>query len=47
VRAHLLERTGERDAAIAAYRIAASKTASTPERTYLLLRAARLVESGA
>ncbi len=42
VRAHLYERSGDRDAAIAHYRIAANRTASIPERDYLLLKAARL-----
>jgi predicted RNA polymerase sigma factor len=42
VRAHLLERDNDRDGAIACYLAAAEKTASLPERNYLLLRAARL-----
>jgi RNA polymerase sigma factor (sigma-70 family) len=42
VRAHLLERAGERDAAIAHYRRAAERTASTAERDYLLTQIARL-----
>nr|WP_276572645.1 DUF6596 domain-containing protein [Nannocystis pusilla] len=42
VRAHLLERAGEREAAVAGYRRAAGRTASVPERDYLLMRAARL-----
>lgn len=41
VSAHLLERRGDRDAAIALYRSAATKTTSIPERNYLLMRAAR------
>ncbi|HKC79987.1 MAG TPA: sigma-70 family RNA polymerase sigma factor [Gemmatimonadaceae bacterium] len=41
VRAHLLERAGERDAAVKLYREAASKTTSLPERDYLLKKAAR------
>lgn len=45
-RAHLLERAGDREAAIAAYRRAATLTASTPERDYLILHAARLAERG-
>jgi len=45
VRAHLLERAGEPQAAIALYRAAAAKTTSTPERNYLLMRAARLSEA--
>jgi RNA polymerase sigma factor (sigma-70 family) len=43
VRGHLLERAGDREAAIVAYRRAAERTASTAERDYLLLRAARVV----
>ena len=42
VRAHLLERVGDDDAAIAHYRMAAERTASIPERDYLITRAARL-----
>lgn len=42
VRAHLLERAGSRASAIEHYRAAASKTASLPERNYLLAQAARL-----
>jgi RNA polymerase sigma factor (sigma-70 family) len=42
VRAHLLERAGDRDAAIAHYRAAAKRTTSTPERDYLMTQAARL-----
>ena len=42
VRAHLLEMAGDREGAIAGYRLAAQRTASIPERTYLLTRAARL-----
>ena len=44
VRAHLLERAGDTQTAIALYRDAAAKTTSTPERNYLLMRAARLIE---
>ena len=44
VRAHLLERSGDRDAAVALYRSAASRTTSIPERNYLLMKAARLVQ---
>jgi predicted RNA polymerase sigma factor len=44
VRAHLLERAGDRDAAADLYRAAAAKTASIPERNYLLTRAARMRE---
>jgi RNA polymerase sigma factor (sigma-70 family) len=43
VRAHLHERAGDRDAAARMYRTAAAKTASIPERNYLLLKAARMV----
>lgn len=42
VRGHLHERAGNRDAALRHYRDAASKTANTPERNYLLMKAARL-----
>lgn len=42
VRAHLLERAGQREAAVALYRAAALKTTSVPERNYLVMRAARL-----
>jgi predicted RNA polymerase sigma factor len=45
VRAHLLERAGERGAAVDLYREAASKTASVPERDYLLMKAARVEET--
>jgi RNA polymerase sigma factor (sigma-70 family) len=45
VRAHLLERVGEPDAAVALYRKAASKTTSVPERNYLLMKAARVRET--
>jgi predicted RNA polymerase sigma factor len=45
VRAHLLERAGERVAAIDLYRVAAGKTASLPERNYLIVKAARLQET--
>ncbi len=47
VRAHLLELSGDRSAAIAHYRTAAEKTASIPERNYLLTQAARLAEDTA
>ncbi|WP_219414616.1 RNA polymerase sigma factor [Pseudonocardia nigra] len=46
VRAHLLERAGEDDAARAAYREAARRTHSVPERRYLERRAARLGKGG-
>jgi RNA polymerase sigma factor (sigma-70 family) len=42
VRGHLLERTGDVASALAHYQAAADKTASIPERDYLLLRIARL-----
>ena len=42
VRAHLLERSGDRAGAIACFRRAADRTGSTAERNYLMLQAARL-----
>jgi RNA polymerase sigma factor (sigma-70 family) len=42
VRGHLLERSGELEAALTCYEAAAGKTASVPERDYLLLRMGRL-----
>ncbi len=42
VRAHLLERSGDVTAALPYYEAAAEKTASLPERNYLLLKLARL-----
>ncbi len=42
VRAHLLEMSGDREAAIEQYRMAASRTMSIPEQNYLLTQAARL-----
>ncbi|MFD7439757.1 RNA polymerase sigma factor [Streptomyces sp. NPDC059909] len=42
VRAHLLERAGDREGARAAYQRAAQRTLSIPESRYLRLRAARL-----
>jgi RNA polymerase sigma factor (sigma-70 family) len=42
VRAHLLEMAGDCARAIEAYRSAAGKTGSLPERNYLLMQAARL-----
>jgi predicted RNA polymerase sigma factor len=42
VRAHLLELAGDHERACHHYRAAAERTASTPERDYLMLRAARL-----
>ncbi len=47
VRAHLLERAGDHDAAVISYRHAAARTTSLPERNYLLMRAARLVSPSA
>lgn len=41
-RAHLLEMTGDHDGAIRHYQLAAARTASLPERDYLLTQAARL-----
>jgi len=43
-RAHLLERAGDRSAAIACYHRAAARTGSISERNYLLLHAARLAD---
>jgi predicted RNA polymerase sigma factor len=42
VRAHLLELSGDRAGAVAAYRRAAKRAASIPEQHYLALQAARL-----
>jgi RNA polymerase sigma factor (sigma-70 family) len=42
VRAHLLEKTGDYEAAIKHFRLAAGRTTSIPERNYLLTQAARL-----
>jgi RNA polymerase sigma factor (sigma-70 family) len=42
VRGHLLERSGESDAALTYYEAAAEKTANIPERDYLLLKIGRL-----
>jgi predicted RNA polymerase sigma factor len=42
VQAHLLELAGDRQRAVAYYRMAAGKTGSLPERNYLLTQAARL-----
>lgn len=42
VRAHLLEMAGASEAAARYYRAAAGKTGNLPERTYLLMQAARL-----
>jgi RNA polymerase sigma factor (sigma-70 family) len=46
VRAHLLERAGDHEAAIALYRKAAGRTTSIPERNYLIAQAARLSDAG-
>lgn len=45
VRAHLLERAGETEAARAAYQLAAKRTLSIPETRYLQMRAARLLST--
>jgi predicted RNA polymerase sigma factor len=45
VRAHLLERAGDDDTAVELYIRAAGRTASTPERDYLLTQASRLNEA--
>jgi len=42
VRAHLLEKIGDREGAIKHYRNAATRTTSIPERNYLMTQAARL-----
>jgi len=42
VRGHLYEKSGNRERAIAHYHAAAERTASIPERNYLLTKAARL-----
>jgi RNA polymerase sigma factor (sigma-70 family) len=47
VRAHLLELAGDHQDAVHCYRAAAGKTASLPERHYLLTQAARLSNAGA
>jgi RNA polymerase sigma factor (sigma-70 family) len=44
VRGHLLEMAGDLEGALHHYRIAASRTGSIPERDYLNLKGARLVE---
>jgi predicted RNA polymerase sigma factor len=44
VRAHLHELAGDHARGLHHYRAAADRTASTPERDYLVLRAARLAE---
>ena len=45
VRAHFLEMAGETAEAVDCYRDAAARTASTPERNYLLTKAAKLARS--
>ncbi|MEO6195404.1 MAG: DUF6596 domain-containing protein [Thermoanaerobaculia bacterium] len=45
VRAHLLERAGDREAAIAHFRKAAGRATSLPERNYLMMQAARLSDT--
>jgi len=45
VRAHLLEMSGDVDAAVAEYRAAAGRTKSVPEQNYLTTQAARLNET--
>jgi predicted RNA polymerase sigma factor len=42
VRAHLFEKTGDHEAAIKHFRIAAARTTSMPDRNYLITQAARL-----
>ncbi|HET7188296.1 MAG TPA: sigma-70 family RNA polymerase sigma factor [Gemmatimonadaceae bacterium] len=44
VRAHLHQMLGHRDVATEHYRVAAERTASVPERDYLLMKAAKLRE---
>ncbi|XYH93048.1 RNA polymerase sigma factor [Sorangium sp. So ce1128] len=46
VRAHLLERAGDHEAAIEHFRRAASRTTSIPEQNYLTAQAARLRDAG-
>ncbi|NVB83956.1 MAG: sigma-70 family RNA polymerase sigma factor [Kofleriaceae bacterium] len=45
VRGHFHEKAGDLAAAIACFRAAAARTTSTPERDYLLTRAARLADT--
>jgi RNA polymerase sigma factor (sigma-70 family) len=45
VRAHLLEKAGDHQAAIAHYREAAGRTTSVPERNYLMAQAGRLTRT--
>lgn len=42
VRAHLLERAGDKEKAVKLYQSAATKTSSIPEKNYLMLKAAKL-----
>jgi predicted RNA polymerase sigma factor len=44
VRAHLLEKMGDHEAAIKHYRLAAARTTSIPEQNYLMAQAARLAD---
>jgi len=46
VRGHLAEMTGDRVAAVGHYLAAAGRTASLPEKNYLMMRAARLRSTG-
>ena len=46
VRGHLLEMSGDCDAAVERYSAAAARTTSVPERNYLLTQAARLRDRG-
>jgi hypothetical protein len=46
VRAHLYERAGDLAKALEHYRAAATRTSSTPERDYLLMKADRIVAAG-
>ena len=46
VRGHLYERSGDTARAVAHYRAAAERTASVPERDYLIIKAARLATKG-
>ena len=47
VRGHMHEMAGDRAAAVAHYQAAAAKTASVPERNYLVIKAARLADGDA
>jgi predicted RNA polymerase sigma factor len=46
LRGHLHELAGQREAAVAEYRLAAQRATSLPERRYLESRAARLAGPG-